>query len=210
MTQYIRQNLVLTRLQKSGYYRVACVGPGGREYWINARLPAGTAVFASRATGRPILKLACGNPMVSSLPPIEKTAGNQEGFTPPKYAILPPPMQVVSSPMPGLIPGDVAPSDLMVAGTDIAPAVVQVSPSFQGFTNPGAVVRGLGNSFSFIPALIGAAALGIASSGRGNSSGPVPVPVPELSTSVSSGLLLLLGGGVFLLARRKRETSTAD
>ena len=207
MAQYIRRNLVLTHLAKAGYYRVACVGRGGREYWITSRLPAGTAVFASRATGRPILKLACGNPMVSTLPPVEKTAGSQEGYTAPKYAILPPPVAAEAAPMPGLIPGGVSPTDLMVAGTDIAPAVVQVSPSFQGFTNPGAVARGLGSSFGFIPALAGVAALGIASSGRGgggNNPGPAPEPVPELSTSASLGALFLLGGGAFVLARRKR------
>ena len=57
ITQYVRQNLVLTHLKWSGYYRVACVGRNGQEFWITSHLPKGTPIFASRATGHPILKL---------------------------------------------------------------------------------------------------------------------------------------------------------
>ncbi len=207
MTQYVRRNLVLTHLQKTGRYKVACVGQNGREYWIESRLPAGTAIFASRATGHPILKLACGNPMVSSLPPSIKTAESRESMTPPQFAFLPPPTPAGSVPMPGLLTAaDVTPTDLVVASTDVTPAVVEVSPSLETLI-PGALLSGGSSAFNALPAVLGAVALGVASTGHGGSSPSVTPPaIPEASTSISLGTMLLLGSGAWLAARRKRTS----
>jgi len=205
ITQYVRQNLVLTHLQKGGNYRVACVGRDGREYWIEAHLPAGTAIFASRATGRPILKLACGNPMVSSLPPSLQTAEDNGNAGPAQFAFLPPPALTDATPMPGLLTETITPTDLVVATADVAPVIVQVAD----FPPLGPILSGGSHSFNFLPAVLGGLAVGVASIGHGGSTPnvtPPPVPVPEASTSASLGVMLLLGGGALLVLRRKRAS----
>lgn len=202
ITQYVRRNLVLTHLKRGGTYRVACVGRDGQEYWIESHLPAGTAVFASRVTGHPILKLACGNPMVSSLPPGLQTAEDNGKAGPPQFAYLPPPATTDAVPMPGLLTiADVTPADLAVATTDVTPTVVLVS-DFPPFS-PGV---GSSRAFSFLPAILGAAAVGIASSGHGGSTpNAIPPPsVPEASSLVSLGVMLLLGSSALFVTRRKR------
>ena len=68
LVSYINNHLKLKRLSATKKYRVYCVDRHGREFFIMTRLPAGTPVFVSKSTGQPILKLACGNPMVSVLP----------------------------------------------------------------------------------------------------------------------------------------------
>ncbi len=206
ITQYVRQNLVLTHLQKAGNYRVACVGRDGREFWVSSHLPAGTAVFAARATGRPILKLACGNPMVSSLPPGLQTTEDNGHAGPPKFAFLPPPALAGTTPMPGLLPEDLTPTELIAASGDVTPTVVLVSPSVETLI-PGGATAGLSHSFNVLPAILGAAAIGVASTGHGGSTPNATLPppiVPEASTSASLGVMLLLGGGALFAAKRKR------
>lgn len=210
ITSYVRHNLVLTRLQKGGRYNVACVGRDGREFWVQSRLPKGTAVFASRVTGHPILKLACGNPMVSTLPPSLQTADDNGHVGPAQFADLSAPAVASSTPMPGLLPEDITAPDLLVAGTDVTPAVVQVSPSLESLI-PSTLLNSGGRSFNAIPALLGALAVGVASSGHGgSSSNGAPAPVPETSSSVSLGVMLLLGAGGLIVLRRKRLSKKAD
>lgn len=208
ITQYVRRNLVLTHLKEGGRYRVACVGRDGREFWIESHLPAGTAIFASRVTGHPILKLACGNPMVSSLPPGLQIADDNSHAGPAQLALLPPPALTDSLPMPGLLTEDVTPTDALVALADVPPAVVLVSD----FPPLGPIVSGGSRSFNVLPALLGGLAVGIASTGHGGSTPnvtPPPPAVPEASTSASLGALLLLGGGALLVLRRKRASGKA-
>lgn len=202
ITKYVRRNLVLTHLQKGGRYRVACVGHDGHEYWVESHLPMGTAIFASRATGRPILKLACGNPMVSSLPPSIQTAGDIGGTGPAEFAFLPPPELASPTLMPGLLTEAITPTEVVVAATDVAPVIVQVAD----FPPLGPILSGGSRSFNALPALLGAAAIGVASTGRGGSSSNAipPAPVPEASTSASLGMMLLLGGSALFAFRRKR------
>ena len=211
ITRYVRQNLVLTHLKKGGRYRVACVGHDGREFWVESRLPKGTAVFASRATGRPILKLACGNPMVSSLPPTVRTAEDIDSTEPAQFAFLSPPALAGPAPMPGLLTGDIMPTDLVVVSNALVPAVVQVSPSLEAII-PGTLLSAGSHSFNALPALLGALAVGVASTGHGGSSpnAVAPPPVPEASTSVSLGAMLLLGGGGLLSLRRKRTSEKTN
>ena len=214
ITQYVRRNLVLTHLQKPGRYRVACVGRDGHEFWIESRLPRGTAVFASRATGQPILRLACGNPMVSSLPPGLQTADDNGNAKPAQFASLASPVPPDSSPMPGLMPASDLPAPVLVAGADVAPTVVEVGGSLQNLL-PTVPVSGASHAFNVLPVVLGAlaaGAVGIASTQHsGSSSNATPPPaVPEASTSVSLGAMLLLGAGGLLFLRRKRPSPKAD
>lgn len=197
LVTYIHHNLVLRHLQKTGTYRVACVRRDGSEYWIESRLPAGTPIFASRATGQPILKLACGNPMVSALPatifPNKPAAAPKLAATPVTLAdadITAPP---VLTAIDGMQSELITPDDLSV------PPVVRVSPSLQFLGGSS----GLGSLF---PALLGAgAAVAVLGHSGGSSSAaliPVPAAVPEASTVTSFGLLLV-GGSLLFILRRK-------
>lgn len=78
IARYIQDNLVLKTTIATQRYQVACVSRTGREYTINALVPKGTPVFVLRTTRQPILKLACGNPMVSALPVVRKAGSEEE------------------------------------------------------------------------------------------------------------------------------------
>ena len=111
MVRYIQENLILKKLPATRRYQVYCLSRSGREYTINARLLQGTPVFVLRKTGEPILKLACGNPMVSSLPPVVKTAGSEEAL---------PQMAGVSQPT------SAGPAKLVPHLASLSPAVMRV------------------------------------------------------------------------------------
>ena len=208
MTAYIRRNLALSHLKTVGFYQVACVRPDGAEYWVTSRLPAGTPVFASRATGQPILKLACGNPLVSALPPAK--AADVFKAPAPQIADTPQTAALASDTSPALMPGDNAVELASVELNDTDLPVVNVAGSFQSLDSIAGAVR----PFNFGPALAGLAgsvALITLNGGSGHHppsspASPVtpPVPVPELSTSFALGGLLLLGTGALLASRRKR------
>ncbi len=206
MVTYIHHNLVLSHLRKTGTYRVACVRRDGSEYWIESRLPAGTPVFVSRATGQPILKLACGNPMISALPP---TVFPNKPLAAPKLAAVPVTLADASLSPPVLTAIDGTQSDLILPDDLSAPPVVRVSPSLQFLGGS----PGFGSVF---PALLGAGAA-VAVFGHGNGGGsngspvgpPVPVlpAVPEASTVTSFGLLLIGGSLLFILRRKTAAQS---
>lgn len=201
MTTYIHNNLVLRRLQHAGKYRVACVRRDGSEYYVEEHLPAGTPIFASRATGQPILKLACGNPMASTLP---ATLFPNKPVGSPKLASLPLTVADADINSPVLTGIDGTQADLIAPDDSISPPVVLVSPSIQA-------LGGSSGFSSLFPALLGAgAAIAVAGSHGGSSLPNVPVPqaVPEASSVASFGLLLL-SGGLLLIARRKVRTGTA-
>ncbi len=74
MCAYVRDNLALQTLSKPLKTRVYCVRPDGGEFSVLMTLKAGSQVFALRRTGKPILRLVCGNPLVAALPPTLKKA----------------------------------------------------------------------------------------------------------------------------------------
>ena len=208
MTTYIHNNLVLRRLQHAGSYRVACVRRDGSEYYLQEHLPAGTPVFASRTTGQPILKLACGNPMASTLP---ATVFPNKPLVAAKLAATP--VAVADADLntpPVLTAIDGTQASLITPDDTSAPPVVLVSPSLQSLGG----ASGLAGIF---PALLGAGAA-VAVFGHGSSSNTTPLtpvvpvvpitPVPETSTVTSFGLLLI-GGSLLVILRRKTRSVTA-
>ena len=171
---YIQNNLVLTHLKRAAPFRVACVSPSGRQYFITERLAAGTGVFALKSSGKPILKQACGNPLVSALPPVARRKP-----APPHLAVSP-------HVAPATVPvADEMPSDV----TFVAPAPLAVPPS----SDLGPYVRVAGTTQSlghggggFLPAIAGLVGLGLFSSHHGSSpapapTAPTPAPIPAPS-----------------------------
>ncbi len=209
MQTYIQRNLVLRHLSQAGTYRVACVRPDGSEYYISEHLPAGTPIFASRATGQPILKLACGNPMVSALP---ATVFPNKPLVAAKLASTPAMVADADLNTPPVLTSiDGTQEDLITPDDTSAPPVVLVSPSLQ-LLGGGS---GLGSIF---PALLGAgAAVAVFGHGGSSSNGTplipivpiVPItPVPEASSVTSFGLLLI-GGSLLVILRRKARSANA-
>ncbi len=205
MTTYIHNNLVLRRLQHAGSYRVACVRRDGSEYYMEEHLPAGTPIFASRATNQPILKLACGNPMATTLP---ATVFPNKPLIAAKLASTPVMMAAADLNTPPVLTAiDGTQADLVTPDdSNIAPPVVLVSPSIQALGGSS----GLGSLF---PLLAGAgAAVAIAGGHSGSSSsgpaplGAIPQAVPEASTVTTFGLLALATGLLLIVRRKARPT----
>lgn len=202
MQTYIHRNLALRHLSHSGTYRVACVRRDGSEYYLNEHLPAGTPVFASRVTGQPILKLACGNPMVSALP---QTAFPNKPLAAAKLASTPVAVAAADLNTPPVLTAiDGTQENLIMPDDTSAPPVVLVSPSIQA-------LGGASGLSSIFPALLGAGAA-VAVFGHGGSGSTTPLvpvvpvvpitPVPEASSVTSFGLLLI-GGSLLVILRRK-------
>ena len=207
--RYVLHNLSLSKLGSAGLYRVACIGPNGDEYWVTSRLPAGTPVFTSRVNGQPVLKLACGNPMTSSLPPEQEATVDD-------HSKLAPPLISQSTSAPGENTAFVPPAlmaetplldALLAPGTEALlleqPPVVKTAGSleFAGLL-PAQSLADLG------PVLATAAALAaVSSGGRHKGSTNPPNPVPEASSSAAFGTMLLIGGigGMGLMVRRKHS-----
>lgn len=160
IVRYIQDNLALKKTTSSQRYRVYCISRTGREYVINARLPKGTPVFVMRSTGKPVLKLACGNPMVASLASVQ----SRKTLAPPKMASLP--MRAPAELAPGLLPKgpDITASNFGPGILITTPTVTKISPYLGSF-----VARGGGFPLGYlagIPLLYG-----VINNGSGTSSG---------------------------------------
>jgi len=166
VSRYIHDNLILTHLSKPGQYRVACVTPSGREYFLTQRLAAGTGVFSLRGTGKPILKQACGNPLVAVLPAIVP-----KKVAPPQLAAMPkvlPAKPAVTA---------VMPSDVVF--TNVPPLETAQTGSIGPFVKVAGITQSLGHSGGgggFFPAVLGVAGLGLFAGHHGSPS-PSQTPV---------------------------------
>lgn len=144
VTRYIQNNLVLKKLSHAGRYEVYCISPTGREYTINQHLAAGTPVFVMRSTGLPVLKLACGNPMVAALPPVTT-----------KVAAYHSP-ELAGMPAPGAAP--IAPAiesngPVVVAMNDTPAVAVMPTTKVAGFLGQLPIVHGGGIPLGFLAAI---------------------------------------------------------
>ncbi len=121
VTRYIQENLVLTTLKKPGRYGVYCVSRSGQEYKITEHLAAGTPVFVLRSTGQPVLKLACGNPMMAALPPVKTKVAASYSLAPSHSLAASPAKPLRTAPVPTPPLSSSGPVVVAMAGT---PAVV--------------------------------------------------------------------------------------
>lgn len=188
MVTYVQKNLVLSYLKSAGTYHVACVTPSGREYFVTQRLPKGTPVFALSSTGQPILKRACGNPLVSSLP-----AAVPKHLSQTAQHVVAHKGQPALAETPASGPTDIVASSTLPGDTTLT-AVPGLADSTVGDLGPFTRVAGSLASFGgggggFGLPLAGLAALGTAGllasgHGGGNSTTPViPTPIPPVPVS---------------------------
>lgn len=224
IVRYIQDNLVLKKTTRTQRYHVYCISRTGCEYVINAHLLIGTPVFVMRTTGKPVLKLACGNPMVATLPFVEKN----KAMTPPQMADVP--LEAPAKIAPSLIPnGPIITSANFGPGVYItSPAVTEVLPYLSSISSSGG-----GSPLGYlagIPILTGIISHGTGGStntGGTNTGGPDtggmgtgtggtntggtstggsntrPAPVPEPGAPVA---FAIGGAGLALLAGARRRS----
>ena len=206
---YVRDNLVEGRLSaaQAGRYKIACIAPSGQEYYITERLPAGTPVFLLAGTDKPVLRLACGNPLVSSLPMI--LAKNKPRIKHDEAAMV---ASQTSIPGPVLVSDPKAPTVLALAPTSFTS-----DPSFAGedFSSLGPMVsvggfeqvltQGAARGLGFIPATIGAVSVIALAGSHGGSKDPPNIseaPEPNAGIVIGIGMAMLVGFGLFAARRR--------
>ena len=179
VTRYIQDNLVLTKLKKTDHYQVYCVGRSGQEYVINSRIAAGTPVFVLRTTGQPVLKLACGNPMVASLPPVRtKVAAHHSLMTSPPAA--PPAVTAAVPPLKSSGP-------VIVAMTDTPDVIVMPTTKVGGFIGQLPMVHGGGGfSLGYLAGIPILAAIGSHGGGSQNT-GTTSTRTSDIGTTGSLG-----------------------
>ncbi len=185
---YVQQNLVEGRLSaaQAGRYKIACITPSGREYFITEHLAVGTPVFLLAETGQPILRLACGNPLVSSLPPVAPKPRIKPAALVASRTAVPAP--VVTPPALAPVSFNVAPA--LTATTLSAPTMVKIAGLTQVLSH---------GSTNFVPVAIGGVALGLLSHHH-HAPTPMPTPGPPAAVPEPSTLALLALCGGFLLA----------
>ena len=161
MARYIQDNLVLKKITVARRYPVYCINRSGQEYVINSRLVAGTPVFVMRSTGRPILKLACGNPMAAALPPVVTKVSPYQS----------PEIAAVAKPVPApAIPALVSNGPVLVAMNDTPGVVVMPTTRVAGYIGAlPALHGGSGFPLGFLAGIPVLAAL--TSHSGGNNSG---------------------------------------
>ncbi len=168
VSSYVRNNLVLTHLSKPGLYQVACVSPSGREYSVAEHLAAGTGVFALKSTGQPILKQACGNPLVAVLPVVAEKK-------PPQLAPIvktAPAQSTVSAAMP---------SDVVF--TAMPPLEVAQTGAIGPFVKVAGITQALGHGGGgLFPAVLGVAGLGLFGGHHGPPSSVITPNTPPIQT----------------------------
>lgn len=223
MCAYISHDLVLRHLTEPLRTRVYCLPRTGHEFYVMMTLPKGTPVFAQRGTGRPVLRLVCGNPLVAALPPTPKV------IAPPKLAKAPS-KEVRTRIAASHSPQSLKPNCLTVAQITITSSKPLTFVADTASV-PGEVVfiaDGNGSSLSsflnWAGAMGGVAALlshggggGSAASGHQNFgivsaqktpqiplSEPMPAPEPNSALVMGIGGLMLAGFGCVRSQRKRR------
>ncbi|HEY3329566.1 MAG TPA: hypothetical protein VGK19_06055 [Capsulimonadaceae bacterium] len=215
VVNYIQRNLVESYVPASKTYPVWCASKTGKLYVVKQHFQAGTRVFALR-NGTPVMKWACGNPLVSSLPtpplprvpmarkpqiPVESVAPYNETvateYTPEMGLGFP-------SKMLTSIPGEansLVPNQLVAGSTELlVPAAKLASRGvipwlpIAGGATLLSTSNGAGNG--------GGTTTSTDTQGNGGTSNVVPEPQPIVTLAL--GLLPL--AGLVMLNRRKKLT----
>jgi hypothetical protein len=210
LVAYIQKNVVESYVPATKTYRVWCVAKNGKLFAINARFVAGTRVFALR-NGTPVMKWACGNPVISALPappetplkvakaptsPTEKVANYTDVI--PTEMVAPAPVETVAtataSDVESVVPQTMVASSNEYIGTVPAQAAGGVVPWIPLAGAAGLVTGSIGGSAASRIVALGGGFGG----GGGIGGGIAPEPAPAVT--LLFGLLPL--AGLVALARR--------
>jgi hypothetical protein len=137
VVQYMRDNVVESYIQETGKYTVYCVRPDGLVYPTVQHFSKGTKVFALR-NGQPIMKWACGNPLMNFLPAV--------------HEVLKPVVKVITKVSPSvetLVPAEAAQEEVPVE--EVAPVY---QPQVPVMASPMAVTAPIGAASHLSPFLL--------------------------------------------------------
>lgn len=174
-------SLHIAKLADDGVYLVYNVHADNVIRGRYFKLKKGTLVFAD-ASGRPILKKECGNPMTMSLPTIVAEAPTTRPVGP-KNVVL----------------GDTSSSEeLVVMEPPVGPVPVSTPPTFAPpvRTQVAGGFIGGGSGFGFLPILLGLGSASFLIKKEDHTSPPVPEP--------ATLVILAAGSASYLMKRRKK------
>jgi len=184
LVTYLRDNVRVVTFSDSGWKPVYGVTRTGRIYRVRDYFHEGGKVFGL-ADGTPVLKYACGNPLITKLPPAKKPVPKPQprAEIPPVIAAPPQYTEVVEVPAAPVVeapaPEVSAPEEnILIAQAPVAPRY-EVLPTIP--------------SSSFLPLLF---PLFLADDG-----GPPVVPEPSSLVLLAGGLAAVAG----VLRRRRRS-----
>lgn len=218
VVRYVQKNLVESYVPASKTYNVWCVSSTGRLYSVHQHFQAGTRVFALR-NGTPVMKWACGNPLVSVLPyPPERKVPVARKPSLPTESVAPFTETIATEVSPedfgaGLptkfvtsIPGEASslvPSQLVAGSTELLVPAAKVANGLVPFLpfagGAGLVTGSIGGG--------GGTTTTTDTLGNGGTSSPgggTVVPEPSPSLTIALGLLPL---GALLAMRKRRGTA---
>lgn len=209
LVPYIQKNVVESYVPATKTYNVWCVGKNGRLFTVKQHFRAGTRVFALR-NGTPVMKWACGNPLISYLPapPVKPLTEAKAPTVPTEQRVAPSTESIASEVSPPApveavvtVPSEFAP---VVPNTLVASSSEMIVPahsSIRGFV-PWIPIAGAAALITSASSSGGGTtpSTAVFSSGGGGTSSPGLVPEPSPAVTLLLGLAPL--AGLALLARR--------
>ena len=190
LQSYIRDNVVIVRVTSNTSKRVYFIRRNGRMVAERRTLPKGTAVFALKDTGEPLLVAVCGNPVLKRLPPREKVKAE----APQTYQLLRP--TEAALPPPPVVAGVVAAPEAIVP---LPPPTLGAPPPIPPPVTAPPIVA-VAKKGSFLPLLGG---LFVHHGHHGVTPPPPPIPEPGGAAAVAAtGLLPAAGWAIRRLRYR--------
>jgi len=193
LVSYLRDNVKVVTFSESGWKPVYGVDRTGRIYRARDYFHRGGKVFGT-ADGQPVLKYACGNPLVTALPPAPRK--KPVPVARPRVEMRQPQLysEVVETPVaptvevPAPIPVQSPEEYVLVAAAPVAP-LIEVPPAALVTSPPGGVPL-WPLAAGFIPFL------------DHHHGQPPPPVIPEPTSLLLFATGLVLVGGVLLRRRR--------
>ncbi|BCW95294.1 MAG: hypothetical protein WHS44_00855 [Fimbriimonadales bacterium] len=215
--EYVEKNLRLTRLERAQTFNVYYSPPDNRLMVVRRTLPKGTPVFVERATGKPVLKANCGNPLTpaASIPTPQATLPMElaSAATPtpvladmidapqtPTIALT----EIADAPIEEVVAADVLPTETLVetlpetAPEPAAPPALEAVATPSSPQLPPAITGGGFNWLPFLPIVA------LLTPRGGNDFEPIPEPTSLLALGAGLSLFYPLSRRAF---RRSQNSS---
>jgi hypothetical protein len=192
LESYLKDNVVIRRVSANTPKYVYVVRRNGTMVAERKVLPKGTAVFALKDTGEPLLVAVCGNPVMKRLPPREKVKAE----APQTYQLLSP----TEAALPPVVAGVTAAPEAM---TPLPPATLGAPPPIPPPVTAPPVVAA-GSKGSFLP-LVAGAFVHHGHNGPPPTPPPPPIPEPGGAAAVAATAIFPAAGWAIRRLRYRRD-----